>query len=55
MLLAILAVPVPLVFLLLRRGYSRDLRIGGFLYAFAFPTLYLLIGLLTALVGATNG
>jgi hypothetical protein len=41
LLLGILALPFPFVFLLLRRGYSRDLRIGAFLFAFLFPVLQL--------------
>ena len=41
LLLAILALPLPFVWLLLRPGYSRDLRTGAFLYAFLFPTLQL--------------
>jgi hypothetical protein len=40
-LLAILPVPVVFVWLLLRPGYSRDLRIGAFLYALTFPALHL--------------
>lgn len=40
-LLAILALPLPFVFLLLRPGYSRELRTGAFLYAFLFPALRL--------------
>jgi len=49
-LLAILALPLPFVFLLLRSGYSRELRIGAFLYAFLFPALQL-----TALVFESYG
>jgi hypothetical protein len=49
LLLAILALPVLFAWLLLRRGYSRDIRIGGFLVAFAIPLLHLLIWLLTGL------
>ncbi|MDP8994436.1 MAG: hypothetical protein M3N07_05550 [Pseudomonadota bacterium] len=41
--MAILALPFLFVWLLLRRGYSRDLRIGAFLYAFALPVLVLLL------------
>jgi hypothetical protein len=37
LLLAILALPLLFVWLLLRPGYSRDLRIGAFLYALLFP------------------
>jgi hypothetical protein len=37
LLLAILALPLVFVWLLLRPGYSRDLRIGAFLYASLFP------------------
>ena len=40
-LFAVLALPLPFVFLLLRPGYSRDVRIGGFLYTFLFPALQL--------------
>ncbi len=50
MLLAILALPLPFVVLLLRPRYSRDLRIGAFLYAFLFPALQL-----TALILAPYG
>ena len=52
LLLAILALPVPFVFLLLRKGYSRDIRIGGFLFAFTIPALHLLALLWTVLTGA---
>ena len=38
---AILALPVVFVWLLLRPGYSRDLRTGAFLYALTFPALHL--------------
>lgn len=51
LLLAILAFPLPFVFLLLRRGYSRDLRTGAFLYAFLFPALNLTALLLTEIAG----
>ena len=42
MLLAILASGPIFVWLLLRPGYSSDVRIGGFLYAFLFPALQLI-------------
>jgi hypothetical protein len=48
LLFAILALPVLFVWLLLRHGYSRDLRTGAFLYAFLFPALQLAAWLLTA-------
>lgn len=48
LLLAILALPVVFVWLLLRPGYSRDLRTGAFLYAFTFPALQLAALLLAA-------
>ncbi|HEX8625324.1 MAG TPA: hypothetical protein VF782_09615 [Allosphingosinicella sp.] len=41
LLIAILALPVVFVWLLLRPGYSRDLRTGAFLYALMFPALQL--------------
>ena len=41
LLLAILALPLLFVWLLLRPGYSRDLRIGAFLYALLFPAAQL--------------
>lgn len=41
LLLGILALPLLFVWLLLRPGYSRDVRTGGFLYAFLFPALQL--------------
>lgn len=41
LLLAILALPPLFVWLLLRPGYSRDVRTGAFLYAFLFPALQL--------------
>lgn len=41
LLLAILVLPLVFVWLLLRPGYSRDVRIGGFLYAFLYPALLL--------------
>ena len=41
LLLAILALPPFFVWLLLRSGYSSDLRIGGFLYALGLPALNL--------------
>ncbi|HYD37945.1 MAG TPA: hypothetical protein VEA60_10050 [Allosphingosinicella sp.] len=41
LLLAILALPALFVWLLLRNGYSRELRTGAFLYAFLFPALHL--------------
>jgi hypothetical protein len=41
LLLGILALPVVFVWLLLRPGYSRDLRLGAFLYALLFPALQL--------------
>jgi hypothetical protein len=49
-LLAVLALPLPFAFLLLRPGYSRDLRTGAFLYAFLFPALQL-----TALILGADG
>jgi hypothetical protein len=42
LLLAILACGPVFVWLLLRPGYSSDVRIGGFLYAFLAPTLQLI-------------
>lgn len=48
LLLAILALPLLFVWLLLRPGYSRDLRIGAFLYAFLFPAAQLAALLLTS-------
>ena len=48
LLLAILALPLPSVFLLLRPGYSRDVRTGAFLYAFLYPALHLAALLLTS-------
>lgn len=47
LLAAILALPILFVWLLLRPGYSRDLRTGGFLYAFLVPALQLAAFLLT--------
>lgn len=34
--LAIYSAPIVFVWLLLRRGYSHDVRLGGFLLAFVF-------------------
>ena len=45
--IAILALPILFVWLLLRRGYSRDLRIGGFLYAFSPAVLTLIVAVAT--------
>lgn len=50
LLFAILAVGPVFVWLLLRRGYSRDLRVGAFLYIFLLPALQLI-----ALLDATPG
>jgi hypothetical protein len=47
LLLAILALPLLFVWLLLRLGYSSDLRTGAFLYALLFPALQLAALLLT--------
>ena len=41
LLLAILALGPVFVWLLLRPGYSSDVRTGGFLYAFLYPALRL--------------
>ena len=41
LLFAILILPPVFVWLLLRPGYSRDVRTGAFLYAFLFPALQL--------------
>ena len=51
LLLAILALPPLFVWLLLRRGYSRDLRIGAFLYAFLLPALNLILLLAVQIAG----
>lgn len=48
LLFAILLLPLVFVWLLLRRGYSRDLRTGAFLYAFLSPSLKLAELLLSA-------
>jgi hypothetical protein len=48
LLLAILALPLLFVWLLLRPGYSRELRIGALLYALLFPALQLAALLLTS-------
>ena len=42
----VLALPVIFVWLLLRRGYSRDVRLGAFLYAVLFPALRLTVRLI---------
>lgn len=41
LLFAILLLPIVFVWLLLRPGYSRDLRTGAFLYALLPPALQL--------------
>ena len=41
MLAAILVLPPIFIWIVLRRGYSRDVRTGGFLYAFLLPALQL--------------
>ncbi len=39
----VLTLPVIFVWLLLRRGYSRDVRLGAFLYASLFPAMQLTV------------
>lgn len=46
LLLGILSVGPVFVWLTLRRGYSRDVRIGAFLYSFAMPAVTLILILL---------
>ena len=51
LLFAILAIPPVFVWLLLRPGFSPDLRIGAFLYAFLLPTIELVALLIAAAAG----